>query len=262
MFCMERRSFNIVGDIAIIEAKTKGEEKQLVEKITTTYPRIKSIFKKESESSGKFRRKKMRIVFKDTGKVKASGLKTSETMHIEHGCRFKLDVRKVFFNPREATIRNVLAREVKDGEQVLVMFSGVGPYPIMFAKKAHCKVEGVEVNPTAHAYAIENVRLNKVQEHVTLIQGDVRKVQLGNYDRIVMPLALTAIDYFDLALEHCTKGGTIHVYGRVREGSNEFENQLKEIARNKGVKIRIVKRRKVLPYSPGVWKQFFDVKVV
>ena len=51
---------------------------------------------------------------------------------------------------------------VKKGEDVLVMFSGSGVYPCVIAKNSKPKsVVEIEINPVAHEYALENLKLNK-----------------------------------------------------------------------------------------------------
>ena len=261
---MERSSFVLVGDIAIIEAYSKKEEKALVKKIISIYPRIKAVLKKESETKGKYRRKKYKIVFKDLKKVKESGLGVSETLHKEHGCSYLLDIRKVFFNPRQSTIREHITGQVKPGERVLVMFSGVGPYPIMIAKKVNCKVTGVELNPVAHSYAVENVRINKVQESVELIQADVRKARLkGRFDRVIMPLALDAYKYLDVAFKYCKPGGVIHTYSREEKQTlyETIEKEVAKAAKKAGRKAKVVDKWVIHPYSPAMSKVCLGVKV-
>jgi tRNA G37 N-methylase Trm5 len=59
----------------------------------------------------------------------------------------------------------------------MVMFAGVGPYAIQIAKKQPKvkEVIAIEINPVAVKYAKENVVLNKVQDKVKVIEGDVRE---------------------------------------------------------------------------------------
>lgn len=259
-----RKSFDIIGDIGIIEAENKKHENALVKKITGTYPRIKAILKKESEIKGKHRTKKYRIVYRNWELVKASGLKTSETIHNEHGCRYKLDVKKVFFNPREGTNRLVTANMVKPKERVLVMFSGIGPYAILIAKKTGCEVTCIEVNSTAMKYAKENLKLNKVMDKVKLFHSDVRKVRLNKeFDRIIMPLGTEAYKYIEDGFRFCKNGGTIHVYGLGERNDlyTDLSKRVKGAAKQLGFRVKLVGNRVVLPYSPSSAKICMDFKV-
>lgn len=138
---------------------------------------------------------------------------------------------------------------VEPNESILIMFSGVAPYALAIKKiQKNCKITCVEINPEAVKYADENVKLNKMTE-IKNICGDVRKVELKNYDRVIMPLPETAIDYLDLAKEHCK--GIVHLYG--------FAKDPKEITSQ--IDGEIIKIQKVLPFGPGIFKMRFDIKV-
>jgi tRNA G37 N-methylase Trm5 len=67
------------------------------------------------------------------------------------------------------------------------MFSGCGPYPAVLSKNAKAKeIYGVEINPAAHRYALENMKLNKLK-NVDLFCGDVNDIlpNLG-YEKIAL----------------------------------------------------------------------------
>ncbi len=260
-----RKSFDIIGDIAVIEAESGKDEKNLLKKVISTHPQLKAVLLKGGETSGKYRRRKYRIIFKDPVKVKASGMKTTETVHKEFGCRYKLDVRKVFFNPRESTMRERIASLAHPEERVLVMFSGVGPYAILIARKSGCSVTAVEVNPAAHEYALENVKMNRVEDRVEAVLGDVRKVHLkGRFDRVVMPLGTEAIKYLDVAFQYCREGGSVHVFGlsEKRARFSDFQKAVRKNARKNGKRIRIVSSRVVGAYSPAMDKVCLEMRVL
>ena len=162
---------------------------------------------KKSARSGKYRLQKLQWL---------AGEKRTETIAAENGTRLKLDVAKVYFSPRQATERKRICGQVKKGENVLVMFSGAGPYAIEIAK--HCRpktVFGIEANRAAHGYAEENAKTNGVESTVRFHCGDVRRVMPAlrkKFDRIIMPLPKGARDYLPLAFRHVRKKGVIHYY--------------------------------------------------
>ncbi|MFB6216740.1 MAG: class I SAM-dependent methyltransferase family protein, partial [Candidatus Aenigmatarchaeota archaeon] len=126
----------------------------------------------------------------------------TETVHKEFGCRFRVDPTKVYFSERFSTERKRVVDQIKDGEKVLVMFAGVGPFAIMAAKLANPgKVVAVEKNPDGAEYLKENAELNKVEDVVEGIEGDVAEVvpELGTFDRIIMPLPESAQEFLPLA---------------------------------------------------------------
>ncbi|RLI98266.1 MAG: class I SAM-dependent methyltransferase family protein [Candidatus Aenigmatarchaeota archaeon] len=258
------RSFDIIGSrekaVAIIEIpdQLKNKEKIIAEGIMKLHKNVKSVLKKVSGRKGIERLREYELI---------AGDENTEVIHKEYGYILKLDPRKVYFSPREATERQRIASKVKDGEKVLVMFCGIAPYCIAIAKKANVeKVYGIEINEAAHLYAKHNVRVNGLSHKVVLINGDVREVcpkLKEKFDRIVMPLPLGSETFLDLALKCVKRNGIIHFYSWGKE-DNLFENGIKAIEKNvKKFKKRyeILEKRKVLPYAPKRWKVCIDFKV-
>jgi len=137
-----------------------------------------------------------------------------ETVHVEHGLRFALDPSKVYFSPRLATERLRVTGLVKEGESVLDMFAGVGPFSIHIAKRAKPSVvRAADINPVAIEYLKRNIRLNKVSG-VEPILSDSSKLQgkIPPADRIIMNLPHSAFGFLPVALRLLRPGGTIHLY--------------------------------------------------
>ena len=259
------RSFDIVGSrtgsVAIVELpdEVKPYAVEVAKAIMSIHKNVKSVLVKASERLGEYRLRRLELVYGD---------EDTEVVHKEHGCVFKLDPRKVYFSPREATERMRIARMVSPGERVLVMFSGVCPYPITIAKTQPLVevVYGVELNPDAHRYCVENVRLNKVEGKVVPLPGDVREVcpsMEGMFDRVVMPLPRGAYMFLDLAIKCLKHRGMIHFYHWAREPDlfSEAEELLKKEAERQGCSMKVVGRQRVLPYAPRVWKVRVDAAV-
>jgi len=254
-------SFDIIGHIAIIEVpeKLKRKRKLLAEVIMSLNKHIKTVLEKASERKGVYRIRKYRFL---------AGEKKFETIHKEYGCLFKLDPTKVYFSPRELTERQRIASMVKENEVVMVMFAGIAPYAIQIAKKQPKvkEVIAIELNPVAVKYARENVILNKVQDKVKVVEGDVRekcKEFYGKCDRVVMPLPKGAEDFLNIAVNCLKRKGYIHFYNWGVE-PHIFENAEKiveEKLRMLGVKYEIIGKKKVLPYAPRKWKVCLDIYV-
>jgi len=254
-------SFDIIGHIAIVEipGRLKRKKKLIAKVIMDLNKHIKTVLEKASERKGIYRIRKYRFI---------AGERKFETIHKEYGCLFKLDPTKVYFSPRELTERQRIASQVKENETVMVMFAGVAPYAIQIAKKQPKvkEVTAIEINPVAVKYARENVVLNKVDDKVKIIEGDVRekcKEFYGKCDRIVMPLPKGAEDFLDIAVKCLKRKGYIHFYNWGNE-PNIFENAEKIIKgelSKMNVKYKIINERKVLPYAPRKWKVCIDIFV-
>jgi tRNA (guanine37-N1)-methyltransferase len=252
-----RYSFDIIGSkekaIAIIEIRDDVDEKQAAEEIMKKHKNIATVLKKTSERKGVMRKREYEFILGD---------KNTEVIHRESGCRFKLDITKTYFSNREVTERQRIADMVKPGENVLVMFGGIGPFAIVIAKrqKEVEKVVSIEINPKAHEYAKENVKLNKLEGKVIPILGDVNKKCnefFYEMDRVIMPLPHEAINYLNLA-KRCLKekGGVIDLY--IIEDEDKIEERAKKIAEK--IDAKSYKTKKVLPYSPGSNKYCIDIK--
>ncbi len=162
-------AFDAVGDIAIIwiPDELKAKEKEIGEKLLT-FKNIKTVLEKDSAVEDEFRVRKYKYL---------AGEKKTETIYIEYGRRYKVDVTKAYFSPRLGNERERIVKQVKEDEKVLVMFSGIGPYAIQIAKRAKPSiVYAVEINPEGCRYAEENIRLNKVGDLVKNFCGDVREI--------------------------------------------------------------------------------------
>lgn len=254
-------SFDVIGHIAIIEIppNLKDKKELVAQVIMSLNKHIKTVLEKVSERKGMFRVREYNFL---------AGEKNFETIHKEYGCIFKLDPTKVYFSPRELTERQRIASMVKEGETVMVMFAGIAPYAIQIAKKQPKvkEVIAIELNPDAVKYARENVILNKVEDKVKVIEGDVKEKCVefyGKCDRVIMPLPLGGEEFLDVAVNCLKEKGFIHFYNWGKE-PNIFENAekiVKEKMEKINVKYEIVGKRKVLPYAPRKWKVCLDVYV-
>ena len=243
-------SFDIVGDILIFEIKdrlTNKQEKQIADELLKLNKNVKVIAKRADIYKGKYRTRKLKIV---------AGEKRTETIYKENGIKIRLDVEKCYFSPRLSQERLRIAKSVKKNEDVLVMFSGVSSYPLIISKHSKARlIYGIEINPIAHKYALENARINKLSSIIS-IKGDVAK-ELPKinkkFDRIIMPLPKKAESYLNLALKYLKKNGTIHLYMFADE--KDFDNIKKKYSRKFNVKLTICGA-----YAPMIYRICLDLK--
>lgn len=213
-------SYEIIGEIAVINELSGPEKNEVVEGILEHHPHVKTILLKEEPLSGEFR---------VGGYEKLYGEET-ETVHKEFGCRYRVDLTKAYFSERLATERKRVVDQIEDGERILVIGGGVGPYPILAAKNANPeKVVAVEKNPDAFKYLEQNIELNNVENIVEAVEGDARDVvpDLGKFDRVIIAIPEFADEFLELAFEHLEEGGIIHYY-RFLEDEN-WDELIEEI---------------------------------
>ena len=253
------RSFDMIGDIVVMQMpdELSKKEKLIAKTLLNLHKNIKVVAKEVGMHTGIYRLQKIKIL---------AGERRKETELVESGARMRLNVEKTYFSPRFGTERLRIAKQVKKGENVLVMFSGIAPFPLVIAKNSKVKeVVGVEINPSAHKYALENIKLNKL-ENVHVYHGDVRMAvpQLGmKFDRIAMPLPKGGEDFLDVALRAVKKNGIIHFYDFLAE--EEFElgkAKVKKACKLLKKKCRILRLVKCGQQSPRVYRITIDVKVL
>lgn len=259
------RSFDIIGSkqkaVAIIEIPENLEQSEevIAEAIMRVHGNVASVLAKGSERTGEYRTRELRLVAGDAD---------TEVVHKEGGCLLKLDPRMVYFSPRESTERERIAKVVKDGEEILVMFSGIGPLPICIAKRhGSVRATAVELNPVAHNYCVENIHLNRVGDRVEAIRGDVDEVCRNldeEYDRVLMPLPKGAYRFLDIAISLLRDRGVLHFYHWAPETDlfTGSEKLVAQAAEDAGRRAEVVDRVRVSQYSPRCWKVRLDARIV
>ncbi len=254
------RSFDIIGNkeksVAIIEIpKELKKEKAIATALMKQHKNVKTVLAKASARRGTYRTYKLKLI---------KGNKNTVVTHVESGCRFLIDPRKVYFSPREGTERMRIAEKIKSNETVMIFFAGAGPFAVVIGKKARTKsIIGIEINPTAVKYFRQNVILNKLA-NVDVIKGDVKKQAKNFYkqcNRVIMPLPESAENYLEEAI-NCIKKGIVHFYCFSAEAElKQKKRKISTTARKLKRRIKIVSVSKVLPYGPGVWKYRIDFRV-
>lgn len=253
-------SFDTVGDLMLFSQfpeELEPKQKEIAQIILDNYAHIKVVLKKTEKFSGVYRLPTYAVI---------AGEQRTSTVYKESGVTLKLDVNKVYFSPRLSTERLRVANLVQKEEVVLVMFSGCGVYPVIIAKNAQPKkVVGVEINPDAHTYALENASLNKKQNLITLHEGDVRNVLPTlheQFDRIIMPLPHTADNFLDVALARSKKGTIIHFYHFGKEEEYpQIESMVVQESNQHGHTVKIIQSISCGEFGPGINRVCVDVRV-
>jgi tRNA (guanine37-N1)-methyltransferase len=260
------KAFDSFGNVALIEIpKELSKKKKLIgETLIELNPRFETVCSIESNHEGKYRVQKVKVI---------AGKKQKVAFYKESACSFFVPLGEVFFSPRLGGERLRIANLIKEGELVGAWFSGVAPYPVVFAKHSKMKqAVAIELNPVAHKYAKKNIELNKVnkdckkgEERVVLIKGDVKKQskKFKNYfDRIAMPLPHTGYQFLKEAFYSIKNGGVIHFYEIVHKGDYVIvEKQINESAKKAKKKIEIIYKAKVRDFSPTKEQVVFDILV-
>jgi len=260
-------AYDSFGNIAVIEIPRElNKRKKLIgQTLIELNPRFETVCSIESNHEGKYRVQKVKVI---------AGKKQTIATYRESACTFLIPLGKVFFSPRLSGERTRISALIQPGEVVGCWFSGIGPYPVVFAKNSKMlKGIAIELNPVAHKFAVKNAELNKVnkgcvkgKEKVVFVKGDVKKVYKKYkcfFDRIAMPLPHTGYQFLKEAFYCIKKGGMIHFYEIVvKDDFVTPESQIVEAAKKANCKIEIVRRARVRQFSPTKEQVVFDIKVL
>lgn len=202
-----RIGYDLLGRTAIIEFRgSRANAKKAALELMRFDDRVKTVLLKAGPVTGKYRTRKLSHL---------AGKRSYMVEYRENGCLFRFDPRKTFFSSRLSFERSRILKVAEDGEDVYVMFAGVGPFAIELAKKFRGSIiTAIEENPASCRYMKENIALNRVK-NVILVKGDVKKVARnyrGSADRIIMPLPWSSLDFLDEAVMVAKKHATIHIY--------------------------------------------------
>jgi tRNA (guanine37-N1)-methyltransferase len=240
-------SFDVIGDVGIVKLPEAllPYAKQVGDALRKVTPRLKTVAL-DKGVKGELRIRELEVI---------AGRSSTETTHLEYGIKFLVDPSKVYFNPRLANERRRIASLVRQGEVVVDMFAGVGPFSIMIARYAlPSLVVAVDLNPYAVDYLKRNIELNKASR-VVPYEGDARQVvfDVPCADRIIMNLPHSAIDFFHDALTRLKLQGTIHFYHICeRDQASQTINDLISDAKGMGVMLEAMRIEELKTYSPSM----------
>lgn len=249
-------SLDVIGDIALVRLPDELREhgSAIGEAILKVYKNVRCIFADEGVQ-GEFRIRNL---------THLAGENRTRTLYREHGLTFAVDVSKVYFSPRLATERVRVTEQVKPGEVVLDLFTGVGPYAIMISKRREPSVVyAVDSNPAAFELLEENVRRNRA-DRVRPMLADARQVlnTIGKVDRLILDLPQSAPEFYLGALQALNPGGTLHYYEILETaGLGEREEWLRGGAEWAKLTIDTIEIREVRAYSPTQKHMAFDIRI-
>jgi tRNA (guanine37-N1)-methyltransferase len=201
--------FDRIGDIAVVimQPGLEALEREIGETILALHKTIRVVAKRNGQYSGEYRTLPLAII---------AGEERLTTLHRENGVNLQLDLAQVYFSVRSAHERARIAALVEPGETVAVLCSGIGPFPLIIARHSKAtEVIGIEKNPFAHAYALQNLRANRKIASVRFCEGDAAQVLPSlhhRFDRILIVLPHGGESLLPCSLAALKPGGVLHFY--------------------------------------------------
>ncbi|NTV00776.1 MAG: methyltransferase domain-containing protein, partial [Methanoregulaceae archaeon] len=230
----------LIGGIAIM----LEDDPEAARRLLRLRPGIHTVLYPESEVEGEFRTRRFAVL---------AGRSTTATIHQEFGKRFEIDLSLAYFSGRLATERQRVLSVVEQGEEVLDMFAGVGPFAITLAGQARLVV-AVDINPGAVRLLQKNIALNRAQTVLPFL-GDARvlpNLMEQKFDRVIMNHPSGALSFLPSAFALCHPGGVIHYYV-IESAEGQALAELRQFP------VREVSERYVRSYAPGRWHAVYDI---
>ena len=232
----------LVGGIAIMQENDPEGARRLL----ASRPSLETVLFPETPVEGEYRTRRFAVL---------AGVPSTRTRVTEYGLFFDVDLALAYFSARLSTERQRVLDLVGEGERVLDMFAGVGPFAITLARRAGLVV-AADLNPAAVHLLIHNIALNRARNVIPVLADAAHLPGLGfaPFDRIVMNLPLAASVFLPAAARLCRDGGTIHLYA-LEEQESEYLPLIRAATNGE------VTERQVRTYSPGKWHAVYDITV-
>ncbi|MFC7097594.1 class I SAM-dependent methyltransferase [Halobaculum marinum] len=248
-------SYERLGDVVILDEDDPERAREVADAIVESDVPCETVVNRASKVAGEYRVREWDVLYGDD----------TETVHREYGHEFALDIAEVYFSPRLATERHRVVEQVSDGEHVVDMFAGVGPFAVPMAARG-AEVLGCDVNPAAIRYLQENAQRNGVADRITALEGDVRETT-ADYDdwadRIVMNLPHSADEFLDTAVRLAGDDCVLHLYDITHEDDpfGPGERAVRAAAEPAGYTVAVETRREVRSYAPHEVNVCLDVRI-
>jgi len=266
-------SYDSLGSVAVVRFPLdfkKSEKKKFAEQLLKKQKAIKTVLEKKGKIKGRLRKISTTYI---------AGENTKEVLYKENNCVFRFNIDKTYFSPRLSNERKEIAEQIKKGDEVLVMFAGVAPLPIVIAKNSKAKkIISNEINREANKYAKLNIELNKVKNTVELLPGDIKriaeKLSKGGvnirgtlvpheFDVIAMPRPQLKETFLKQAFKLSKKGTRIFYYDFCAVTEKDvIVEKIKQEARNARKKIRVLKVKHAGEIAPYKIRLRVDFKVL
>lgn len=248
------RRWKRIGDVLIIQIEPDARKHATaIAQVFGTALKARTVVEDRSGIHGRLRTPDVRVLW---------GADT-ETVHVEGGIRYALDVAEVMLSPGNIEERMGIAGRIRPGAVVVDMFAGIGYFalPISIRSRA-AAIYACELNPTSYAYLLRNIRVNRAVSVIPLL-GDCRDVAPRGVADWVLMGHFDAREYLDVAFAALRGRGTIiyHELCPKEQYPDAMTRRLAAAARANWRDILSIRTRIVKSYAPGILHSAAEVEV-
>lgn len=258
------RGFQTLGDVIILKLNPKLLErsKLIGQACLELFPKIRSVYINKGRIIGEFREPEniKFLVGEDNPIVE----------HKEHGIKYRFDITKIMFSKGNVNERKFLATLINKGEIVVDMFAGIGYFSLPIAKNSEVgQIYSIELNPLSYKTLLENIKINHLEDKITVIYGDCKEEVLKlsdtgiKADRVIMGVFPAPKDYIREALTLTKENGTFFHYEGVVERNNFISlfQEFEEISQKEHYSCDLISHRFVKSYGPNLYHTVLDIFV-
>ncbi len=253
------RAYDLIGDIAVLEIPDElSDYRETIGQVFHLLHRnFSTVLSKVGAISGTTRLREYECL---------AGEDKTDTIHIEYGCRLAVDLSKAYFSPRLLEEHNRVAQLTKDGEFVVDMFCGVGPFPIHIARQRKAHIVAIDINPDAITLLKKSMKMNKLIGSIEPIVRDARDYSGSHIaDRVIMNHPSGAFEFVSDACRILKAHGVMHYYDFVESDNPEeaITNRLTQLVEAAGHSVVTVKLvRRVRDSAPYEFQMVVDAVIV
>jgi len=255
------RAYDLVGDIAVLEIPDELFKHRFLigRAFHRLHPNFATVLCKRGAVTGLTRVRNYEVL---------SGEPKTDTIHTEYGCRIAVDLAKAYFSPRLLEEHHRVALLVRDGEKVLDMFTGVGPFALHIARLHTAEVIAVDINPHAIDLLKKSIQLNRLRGTIRPVVADAHEYVPTAFDHdvdcVIMNHPSGASEFVEDACTAVRPGGVIHYYDFIggQNPEDELVSKAHRLVRNAGRAIKEVSSiRRVRDSAPHEYQMVLDAVI-
>ncbi|TFG08840.1 class I SAM-dependent methyltransferase family protein [Candidatus Thorarchaeota archaeon] len=255
------RAYDLIGDIAVLEIpdEIRDHAEAIGQAFHEIHPNFSTVLAKHGAIGGTRRVREYEHLH---------GEDKTHTIHTEYGFRIAVDLAKAYFSPRLLQEHHRIAQQVEDGEVVVDMFTGVGPFAIHIAGSSESTVYAIDINPDAIALLEESISMNRLKGEIIPVVADASEYVPCNFnhnvDRIIMNHPSGAAEFVADACTAIHKGGMLHYYDFLggENPESSVEHKIRQLVGGAGRRVSQVRNvRRVRDSAPYEYQLVTDVVV-
>ncbi len=125
-------------------------------------------------------------------------------------------------------ILRLLEQHIRTGDSVLDMGTGTGVLAIAAVRLGAADAAGIDIDEWSYDNACENIRLNHVEDHITILHGDITATPAGPFTLILANIQRTVLlEMLPLLVRRLSAEGRLLLAGLLHDDRDIMMEQLR-----------------------------------